>query len=89
MKEMPRTRRPEVTTEAQEAHSFQSNYYDIVDIKAWQVAYEAFKQCVGGDINREIGYSIAWTAAMCAVIAFYKEMNSRRNVGLDVAETER
>ena len=50
---------------------------EITDVKAWQAAYAAFKECAGGDRGMKLQYSIAWAAAMNAIMAFNREVNSR------------
>jgi hypothetical protein len=46
---------------------------DIPDLKAWGAAYAAFKECAGSDTNIKLQYSIAWTAAMNAIMAYVRE----------------
>jgi hypothetical protein len=52
----------------------------VPDLKAWQAAYAAFMECVGEDPG-PIQRSIAWAAAMNAVMAYIREMNSRGGDG--------
>lgn len=49
----------------------------IPDLKAWQAAYAAFRECAGADVNVQLQYGTAWAAAMNAVMAFNREMNLR------------
>ena len=54
---------------------------EIPDLKAWKAAYAAFKECIGSaglDMGMQVSYSIAWAAAMNAVMAFNREVNSRK-----------
>lgn len=50
---------------------------EIPDLRAWQAAYQAFKECAGGDTGIKLQYTIAWAAAMNAVMAYVREMNLR------------
>lgn len=46
-------------------------------VEAWQAAYRAFEKCAGGDggdTDVKLRYSIAWTAAMEAALAFHAAM---------------
>ena len=51
---------------------------EIPDLRSWQAAYAAFRECAGGDVHVQLQYSIAWAAAMNAVIAYVRERNSRK-----------
>jgi hypothetical protein len=50
---------------------------EIPDLRAWQAAYLAFKECVGGDTSIKLQYTLAWAAAMNAVMAYDREMRGR------------
>jgi hypothetical protein len=50
---------------------------DVPDAKAFLVAYEAFDECAGRDFG-DLQYSTAWAACIAAVLAFSREMNSRK-----------
>ncbi len=49
---------------------------DIPTLKAWHEAYAAFRECAGCDVNTTVQYSTAWAAAMNAVMAYAREINS-------------
>lgn len=54
---------------------------EIPDLRTWQAAYAAFRECVGGDQSAQISYGMAWTAVMNAVMGYVMEMNSRKRDG--------